>query len=228
MNGNLEDYISSISSPEPPYLSKLLRDSYVATVNGRMNAGHIQGRLLKLLVQMSGAKKVLELGTFCGYSALCLAEGLPDGGNLVTIEIDDEREDFIREHISGTGLENKISLMTGDCIELMKDFQDNSFDMVFVDADKRHYCEYLEAAEPILRPGGFLLADNTLWDGHVLDPEYHDRQTNGIREFNAMLASRPGWECVVLPLRDGFTIARKLPLPAENIKPSADVINMNI
>lgn len=211
MDPVLEKYIGSICSSEPQWLSTLLRDSYVQTVAGRMNSGHVQGRLLKMLAKISGARRVLELGTFCGYSALCLAEGLSDDGTVVSIEIDDEKEDFIRSHIEASPYAGRIDLRIGDCEDVMRTFADEWFDMVFIDADKRRYPQYLDEVFRLLRPGGLLLADNTLWDGHVVDPRYaSDPQTLAILEFNRRLVSRDDCETVTLPVRDGFTVALKL------------------
>lgn len=211
MTPELEDYIKGITAPEPEILSALLRESYVETISGRMNSGHLQGRLLKMLTQLSGARRVLELGTFCGYSALCLAEGVGKGGKVVTVEIDDEREDFIRKYFALSGMDDRLELIIGDCLEVMSGMPDGDFDLIFMDADKRRYADYLPACGRLLRPGGILLADNTLWDGHVTDPRYQrDPQTRGIIAFNRMLADSADWEQVVVPVRDGLTIARKL------------------
>lgn len=215
MTEKLENYIRSVTSPEPEYLSRLLRDSYVETLNGRMNSGHVQGRLLKMLVTMISPSRILELGTFCGYSALCMAEGLMPGAEVVTIEVDDEKEDFILRHLEESGLQDRVRLLIGDCLEMMRGMEKESFGLIFIDADKRDYPEYLQEAARLTKSGGYIIADNTLWDGHVVDENYTDRQTCGIREFNRMLADMPGWECVVIPVRDGLSIARKLPAPPE-------------
>ena len=174
-----------------------------------MASGHLQGRLLKMLVQMVQPKNVLEVGTFSGYSALCLAEGLPDDGHLYTFEINDEMEDFTRPWIEGSPYANKISFIIGDANEKAPELG-VTFDMAFVDGDKRTYVETYEMVLALLRPGGYILADNTLWDGHVTDHAYdHDQQTVGIRHFNDYVAADERVEQLILPMRDGLTLIRK-------------------
>ena len=174
-----------------------------------MASGHLQGRLLKMLVQMIQPKNVLEVGTFSGYSAICIAEGLPEDGKLYTFEINDEMEDFTRPWIEGSAVAQKIDFRIGDAnIEAPK--LGITFDMVFVDGDKRTYLETYETVLKMLRSGGYILADNTLWDGHVTDKAYdRDHQTQGIRKFNDFIAQDDRIENVILPLRDGLTIIRK-------------------
>lgn len=211
----LTDYLEEHSSQEPEHLTRLRRRALLQLVNGRMVSGHLQGRLLKMLTGMIRPHRALELGTFAGYSALCIAEGLPDGARLDTIEVDDELEDFIRrEALSQPGGE-KVRLHIGDAVEVMKNLASEPdfepFELVFLDADKRQYVSYFEAVMPLLAKGGYILADNTLWDGHVIDPAYdRDAQTQGIRAFNDMVAQSPDVEAVMVPLRDGLTIIRKL------------------
>jgi len=174
-----------------------------------MASGHLQGRLLKILVEMICPQTILEVGTFSGYSAISMAEGLPDGGRLYTFEINDEMEDFTRPWIEGSAVADKITFLIGDAlVEAPK--LGITFDMAFIDGDKRTYRETFEMVMGILRPGGFILADNTLWDGHVVDHAYdHDHQTQGISDFNDYIAADPRVEQVILPLRDGLTIIRK-------------------
>jgi len=175
-----------------------------------MASGHLQGRLLKMLVQMTQAKRVLEVGTFSGYSAICLAEGLPDDGLLYTFEINDEQEDFTRPWIEGSAVANKIRFIIGDAITEAPRLG-ITFDLVFIDGDKRTYVETYEMALSVLRQGGFIVADNTLWDGHVCDSAYDkDQQTLGIRRFNDLVAADTRVEKVILPLRDGLTLIRKV------------------
>lgn len=212
--GVLEDYIASHSDSEPEGLAALRRKANIRLVNGRMVSGHTQGRLLKMMVALSGAARVLELGTFAGYSALCLAEGLPEGGEVHTLEADDELEDFIRSEALSLPYGDRIRLHIGDACRLMQEMADSEgfkpFDLIFIDADKRQYCSYYELAKRLLRPGGLILADNTLWDGHVTDPAYdRDRQTRAIREFNDLVAADCETDKVMLPLRDGLTLIRK-------------------
>lgn len=174
-----------------------------------MASGHVQGRLLKMLVEMIRPKNILEVGTFSGYSALCMAEGLEDGGRVFTFEINDEMEDFTRPWIEGSALADKIVFTIGDAnVEAPK--LGIMFDMAFIDGDKRTYIETYEMVLPLLCHGGFIVADNTLWDGHVVDPAYdRDSQTIGIRRFNDHVAADGRVEKVIVPLRDGLTLIRK-------------------
>jgi predicted O-methyltransferase YrrM len=173
-----------------------------------MVSGHLQGRLLKMLVEMIRPQHVLEIGTFSGYSAIAMAEGLPPGGHLWTYEINDEMEDFTRPWIEQSDVADRITFNIGNAIDEAPRLG-ITFDLIFIDSDKRTYCECYDMATSILRPGGFILADNTLWDGHVIDPDYsHDHQTEGIRRFNDYVAQDPHAEQVILPLRDGLTLIR--------------------
>ena len=207
---NIEDYILAYSEEEPEYLHRLWRSTNIRLLHGRMASGHLQGRLLKMLVEMIKPKNILEVGTFSGYSAICLAEGLEEGGKVWTFEINDEQEDFTRPWIEGSGMADKIEFVIGDAISEAPKLG-IEFDMAFIDGDKRTYIETYEMVMQVLRPGGFILADNTLWDGHVVDPAYdHDQQTIGIRRFNDYLKNDHRAEQVILPLRDGLTLIRKL------------------
>ena len=209
MSAELENYILKHSEPEPEYLYRLWRATNVHTIHGRMASGHLQGRLLKMLVEMIRPKRILEVGTFSGYSAISMAEGLDDDGRLYTFEINDEMEDFTRPWIEGSSVADKIEFIIGDALTEAPKLG-IEFDMAFIDGDKRTYCECYEMVLSILKPGGFILADNTLWDGHVADPAYdHDHQTQGIRQFNDHVAADERVEQVILPLRDGLTIIRK-------------------
>ena len=206
----LTTYIANHIDPEGDYLYQLYRATNIHTLHGRMASGHLQGRLLKMLVQMTQAKRVLEVGTFSGYSAICLAEGLPDDGLLYTFEINDEQEDFTRPWIEGSAVANKIRFIIGDAITEAPRLG-ITFDLVFIDGDKRTYVETYEMALSVLRQGGFIVADNTLWDGHVCDSAYDkDQQTLGIRRFNDLVAADTRVEKVILPLRDGLTLIRKV------------------
>ncbi len=210
IESSLDAYVDRHSSPEPAHLQQLTRESHLRLINGRMVSGHLQGRLLKMLTQLCAPKLAVELGTFTGYSALCIAEGMPEDGRLVTIEVDDELEDFIRRQLDSTEHGRKVELRIGPAIEVCREFADESVDMMFIDADKRQYPEYLKEAARMLRPGGLIVADNTLWSGHVCDPAYeNDPQTRGVREFNEMAVSLEGFETVILPFRDGITLLRK-------------------
>lgn len=207
---DLTTYIANHIDPEGDYLYRLYRATNLHTLHGRMASGHLQGRLLKMLVQMTQAKRVLEVGTFSGYSAICLAEGLPEDGLLYTFEINDEQEDFTRPWIEGSAVANKIRFIIGDAIAEAPCLG-ITFDLVFIDGDKRTYVETYEMALSVLRQGGFIVADNTLWDGHVFDSAYDkDQQTLGIRRFNDLVAADTRVEKVILPLRDGLTLIRKV------------------
>ena len=209
MNSPLEDYILRHTDPEPDYLYRLWRATNVHTIHGRMASGHLQGRLLKMLVEMIRPQHVLEVGTFSGYSAISMAEGLPDDGHLYTFEINDEMEDFTRPWIEGSAVASKITFIIGDAL-IEAPRLGITFDMAFIDGDKRTYRDCYEMVLSILRPGGFILADNTLWDGHVVDHAYdHDRQTQGITDFNDYIAADDRVEQIILPLRDGLTLIRK-------------------
>ena len=202
-------YILSHIEPEPEYLYRLWRATNIYMLHGRMASGHLQGRLLKMLVQMIRPKNILEVGTFSGYSALCMAEGLEEGGKVYTFEINDEQEDFTRPWIEQSPVADKIEFIIGDAISEAPKLG-VTFDMAFVDGDKRTYVETYEMVLKLLNPGGFILADNTLWDGHVTDPAYdRDHQTQGIRRFNDYIAQDTRVEQVILPLRDGLTLIRK-------------------
>jgi caffeoyl-CoA O-methyltransferase len=206
---NIEEYILSHSDVEPAYLAKVNRATHVRLINPRMCSGHLQGRVLSMICHMIQPKCILELGTFTGYSALCMAEALTGEGVLHTIECDDELEDFILQNFAGSEHGHKIKLHIGDALAEIEKL-DETFDLVFIDADKREYLAYYEAVLPKLRVGGFILADNTLWDGKVLKPvDSNDKQTIEIMRFNDFVAVDPRVEKVMLPLRDGLTLIRK-------------------
>ena len=209
MNDRLYKYILDHIEPEPEYLYRLWRATNIHTIHGRMASGHLQGRLLKMLVQMIHPANILEVGTFSGYSAICLAEGLEDDGRVWTFEINDEMEDFTRPWIDNSPVAHRINFIIGNAITEAPKLG-IQFDMAFIDGDKRTYIETYEMALSLLRKGGFIMADNTLWDGHVCDSAYlHDHQTEGIRLFNDYLHQDSRVEQVILPLRDGLTIIRK-------------------
>jgi predicted O-methyltransferase YrrM len=205
----LDEYILQHTEPEPEYLYRLWRATNIHTIHGRMASGHLQGRLLKMLVSMIRPRNVLEIGTFSGYSAISMAEGLPEDGRIYTFEINDEMEDFTRPWIEGSDVADRIEFIIGDAIKEAP-LLGITFDMAFIDGDKRNYRECYEMVLRILRPGGFIVADNTLWDGHVVDHAYdHDQQTQGIEDFNDFIAQDTRVEKVMLPLRDGLTLIRK-------------------
>ena len=209
MTEDIEKYVLAHSEPEGDYLYRLYRATNIHTIHGRMASGHLQGRMLKMLVRMIRPKNILEVGTFSGYSAICMAEGLDEGGKVWTFEINDEMEDFTRPWIENSPVADKIDFRIGDAnVEAPK--LGITFDLAFVDGDKRTYVETYEMVLSLLRPGGYIIADNTLWDGHVTDPAYdHDHQTQGIRRFNDHVAADNRVEQVIVPLRDGLTLIRK-------------------
>ena len=205
----IDEYILQHIDPEGDYLYRLFRATNIHTIHGRMASGHLQGRLLKMLVRMIRPKNILEVGTFSGYSAISMAEGLEGDGHLYTFEINDEMEDFTRPWIEGSPVADKITFLIGDVLTEAPKLG-ILFDMAFIDGDKRTYRETYEMVMGILRPGGFILADNTLWDGHVVDHAYDcDQQTRGIDSFNEYIARDERVEKVILPLRDGLTLIRK-------------------
>ena len=208
----LTEYIEQHSSSESEALHLITHRTHLRVINPRMLSGHVQGRVLSMISQMIQPKRILELGTFTGYSALCLAEGLNEDGRLITLEHNDEMEDFIRENLALSPLGEKIDLVITDAKEYLSTlntFDTTKFDLVFIDADKKEYCDYLDLVLPLMQQGGWILADNTLWDGHIIDPAYDkDRQTVALRAFNDKVAQDPRLEKVILPLRDGLTIIR--------------------
>lgn len=203
----LDRYISEHTSPEGDYLYRLFRATHVEILAPQMASGHVQGRFLKFLVKMIKPKRILEIGTFTGYSAICMSEGLDADGKIYTFEVEDELEDFTRRWIEGSEHGSKIVFTIGDALEIVPTLGEK-FDMVFIDGNKREYIEYYEMAMKHLAPGGWILADNTLWDGHVIEPERQDAQTNGVRAFNDFVRNDDRVEVVILPLRDGLTIVR--------------------
>jgi len=205
----MEEYILNHLEPEPEYLKILVRKTYVRLINGRMVSGHLQGRFLKMICRMINPQNVLEIGAFTGYSALCLAEGIAENAHIDTIEIDDELEDFLRKNFINSPFEKKITLHIGDALKIIPKLE-KVFDLAFIDGDKRQYREYFECVLPKIRKGGFILADNTLWNGKVIQPlEQGDTQTRAIIDFNSFISNDKRIEQVLLPLRDGLTIIRK-------------------
>ena len=220
----IEDHVSVPSQA----LDWVVKQTHIRTNHARMLSGAAQGQLLRMFVQMTGARRVLELGTFTGYSAICLASGLPADGHLDTLELNDELEDLILEGFDRAGLADRIELHVGDCKETLKRFRqqivlsedlqqrgavqndDNLYDIVYIDANKREYCEYYDLVFDMIRPGGLILADNVIWDGKVCqDPLPQDKQTQGIAAFNDKVTADPRVESVIMPLRDGLNIIRK-------------------
>ena len=205
----LEEYISAHIGPESALLRDIYRETNLKLLNPRMASGHIQGRLLKMLVTMIRPQMILEVGTFTGYATLCMAEGLPEGGRIHTVEIDDELEDFILKGFRKSPYSDRIELHIGDALKVVPGLG-LKFDLIFLDGEKREYPEYYSSLLEYLKPGGYMIADNTLWDGHVVDSEYDsDPQTVAVRKFNDMVRADERVEVAMIPIRDGLTIIRK-------------------
>jgi len=216
-------YIKEHASEPSEALAWVERQTHIRTNHARMLSGAVQGQIMRMLVQLSGAKRILELGTFTGYSAICLASALPEDGHLDTLEINDELEDLILEGFERAGLSDRISLHIGDCKDTLRRLRGvmgldeggqadpaMQYDLVYMDANKREYCEYYELLFDMVRPGGLILADNVLWDGKVCeDPMPQDKQTLGVARFNDMVSADPRVESVILPLRDGLNLIRR-------------------
>ena len=205
-------YIKDHATEQSEALAWVEKQTHVRTNHARMLSGAVQGQIMRMLVQTSGASRILELGTFTGYSAICLASAMPDGGHLDTLEINDELEDLILEGFERAGLADMIDLHIGDCKETLRRFREEGreYDLVYMDANKREYPEYYELVFDMVRPGGLILADNVLWDGKVCeDPMPQDKQTLGIARFNDMVTEDRRVESVILPLRDGLNLIRK-------------------
>lgn len=205
-------YIKNHATAQSEALAWVEKQTHIRTNHARMLSGSVQGQIMRMLVQACGASRILELGTFTGYSAICLASAMTEEGHLDTLEINDELEDLILEGFDRAGLSENIDLHIGDCKETLRRFREEGreYDLVYMDANKREYCEYYELIFDMVRPGGFILADNVLWDGKVCeDPMPQDKQTIGIARFNDMVTADPRVESVILPLRDGLNLIRR-------------------
>lgn len=202
----LEEYITAHSEQESEVLAALRRATHLNVMRPRMLSGNMQGQLLKMFCRMIGARRVLEIGTYTGYAAISLAEGLEEDGIVYTIDINDEIEDIAREYIRKSGLEERIRFLLGDACELIPDLAE-TFDLVFIDADKRQYPEYYRLIFDKLKPGGIIVADDVLWEGKVLTDK--DAQTRGIMAFNDLVAGDERVEKLILPIRHGLMLIRK-------------------
>jgi len=209
-NPIIEEYISAYSSSEPELLKQVSRDTYAEVLMPRMVSGHFQGRVLSMLTHMIRPKRILEIGTFTGYSALSLAEGLPSDGELVTIDINEELEDRVRAYFTQSEKSNAITYLIGDATKVLANVE-GIFDMVFIDADKHNNLNYYKLIFDKVPSGGFILVDNTLWNGKVAIPELalKDKDTRNLHEFNQFISSDARVEKIILPVRDGITIIRK-------------------
>lgn len=204
----LEKYVAQHTTAEPAYLAALNRKTYVKAMMPQMLSGHVQGRVLSMLSHMIRPKYILEIGTFTGYSALCLAEGLQEGGKLITIDINEELTPMVQEAIQQANMQDRIQVMTGNALHIIPALAHN-FDLVFIDADKQNYAHYFDLVIDKVPVGGWILADNVLWSGRVTD-EKQDRDTRAIDAFNKKLAADPRIEQVILSVRDGITVARRV------------------
>lgn len=209
MDISIEKYILDHSSPEDRLLEDLYRQTNIRFVNPNMVSGHLQGKLLEFISRMITPEEILEIGTYTGYSAICLAKGLNPGGSLITIEMNDELTSFASSYFIRAGFADKIIMLSGKAQEIIPGL-DRLFDLVYIDGDKREYCDYFRLVKEKVRPGGYIIADNVLWGGKILDRETNDTQTRGIIAFNDMIKNEPGIEKIILPFRDGLMLIRKI------------------
>lgn len=206
---NLDQYVCAHSENEPEILADLNRRTHVSVIQPRMLSGHYQGRVLSMLSHMIQPEKVLEIGTYTGYSALCLAEGLKEKGQLTTIDVNEELEDFVASYIEKAGMGDRITQLIGDAIDIIPTL-DEQFDIVFIDADKKNYCNYYDLVFDKVKSGGYIIADNVLWSGKVLeDYDSLDRETKILMDYNRKIHEDQRVQEVLLPIRDGIMIARK-------------------
>jgi len=206
---NIEQYILEHSDPEDSLLAELNRETNLKILRPRMLSGHLQGKILEMISKMIRPEKILEIGTYTGYSAICLAKGLSKDGELHTIEINDELEDFIRKYLQKAGLKNIVNLHIGNALKVIPNLKE-TFDLVFIDGDKRQYSAYYNTLFDYVKPGGFILADNVLWSGKVIELESPDDEyTKGIFAFNELITKDTRVEKVIIPLRDGLALIRK-------------------
>jgi predicted O-methyltransferase YrrM len=206
----IEEYLENHTTPESLVMKELNRETHIKTFYPNMLSGAVQGKFLEMLSRMIQPKRILEIGTFTAYSAIAMAKGLADGGKLITLEVNPEMETFIRKYIEKSGMKEKIELMMGNALEIIPKL-DDTFDLVFIDADKEQYVDYYELAFSKLKPGGFILADNVLWNGKVLeDNSKSDKETMGIKAFNEHVKNDKRVEQVMLSVRDGLLLVRKI------------------
>ncbi len=205
----IDNYILDHIEPEDEILKELDRETHLKVLGARMISGHLQGTVLTMISRMIQPVRILEIGTFTGYSAICLAKGLQEGGKLITIEIDDELENFAKKYFVKAGIDKKVTQLIGPALEIIPSLNE-TFDLVFIDAHKPEYPDYYEAIFKKVRKGGYIIADNTLWSGKVIEtPSEDDFQTIGIIQFNSIIKNDLRVEKVILPLRDGMTLIRK-------------------
>jgi caffeoyl-CoA O-methyltransferase len=208
MNRKLDQYIHDYSSPEDPVLEDLYRQTHIRFVNPNMSTGHLQGKFLEFISMMIKPENILEIGTFTGYSAICLAKGLKPGGKLITIELNDELTAFAYSYFCKAGVEEKISQLTGKAQDIIPGL-DIMFDLVLIDGDKREYIDYYQLIIDKVKPGGFIIADNVLWGGKVLEKDTTEPQALGIINFNEMMRNDKHVDEIIIPMRDGLMLIRK-------------------
>ncbi len=210
LSDSLQGYITEHSEDEPEYLKALSRETHLKVLQPRMITGHYQGRVLSMLSRLISPARILEIGTYTGYSALCLAEGLQPGGELHTIDVNEELQGIQNKYFDLSGFGDQIKQYVGDALEIIPKM-DLEFDLVFVDAEKKEYARYFEVVLPRTRKGGVILSDNVLWSGKVIEPlDPSDKATKALLDYNEMLKSDPRLETVMLPIRDGLTLSRVL------------------
>jgi caffeoyl-CoA O-methyltransferase len=210
LSDDLQNYCEQHSSNEPDVLKKLNRQTHAQVLQPRMLSGHLQGRFLAMISQLVQPKTILEIGTYTGYSALCLAEGLEEGGKLITIDVNPELEDMVHQYIEEAGMQNKVQMIIGDAYQIIRTLP-QTFDLVFIDADKASYSKYYDLVIERLNPGGLILADNVLWSGKIVEEKAlaKDKDTQLLDAFNKKVKADPRVECMLLPLRDGMMMVRK-------------------
>jgi len=214
----LKRYLNDLSRQQDPVLEWLERETHYRCIHPRMLSGEPLGSFLTMMVKMIRPRNVLEIGTFTGYSSICMGRGLSPEGRIDTIEIFDENNDLIREAFRRSGLEKQIYLHTGNALEVIPGMRQNRYtcQLAYIDGNKREYCDYYAVVKQVLAPGGYIIADNVLWYGKVADPKYKDPQTEGLRAYNKMVYVDQEVTSVLLPLGDGLSICRKDGLPSDN------------
>lgn len=209
VNLAIEKYCEDSTSTESEILKKLNRETHSKILQPRMLSGHLQGRFLAMLSQMIQPTFILEIGTYTGYSALCLAEGLQENGKIITIDVNEELEEFTRNFFEASSLINKIEYIIADAKEIIPNLE-HEFDIVFIDADKKNYLNYYNLVFDKVKKGGYIISDNVLWSGKVADEKCNDKDTVNLREFNKLMLEDPRTENILLPIRDGLMLSRKI------------------
>jgi len=209
MDRDLEKYILDHSTPEDEVLEDLFRQTHIRFVNPNMSCGHLQGKLLEMISRMISPECILEIGTFTGYSTICLARGLKPGGVLITVEPNDEIAEFTGQYLKKAGVDEKVVRITGRVQDVIVKV-DKQPDLVYIDGDKREYCDYYRIVIEKVKPGGYIIADNVLWGGKIQESDTNDQQTRGIIEFNEMICRQENVENIIMPVRDGIMLIRKV------------------